>query len=157
MWFPSIIIKKIRAPRAISALSFNYYFSFFLPLRSCSILTSSRFFNLQKEVFSVFRYFFLKVQFFGKTFRWVFYKNKIKFRVQRAHKVFLLVRSLRFKKKKKLKFKLRIFNKLDFCALISILKKIKYINIFTKKGLRVLKTRLKKKRGKISGYMTKYA
>lgn len=102
---------------------------------------------------SCFKYFFLKLRFYGKTFKWIFSKKKIKFRVQKPHRSIILFKNLKFKKKKKLKFKLRIFNLRDKKAFINCIKQIKYINIFTKKGMRILKMPLNKKKGKVSGYM----
>lgn len=111
------------------------------------------FFFKYKPFLAAFRYFFIKVRFYGKSFRWIFTKKKIKFKVQKAHKTYILFKHLRFSRKKKLKLKLRIFRVNDKTNMILNIKKIKYINLFTKKGLRVLKTKLYKKKGKISGYM----
>lgn len=35
----------------------------------------------------------------------------------------------------------------------NFVKEVKYSNLFTRKGLRVLKTKFFKKKGKVSGYM----
>lgn len=112
--------------------------------------------NFKKKYYcflSIYKYFYIKLKFYGKTFRWIFSKKKIRFKVQKAHKTYVLFKYLKFKKKRKFKFKLRIYWITDKKKLINIIKKIKYVNLFTKKGLRILKTKLFKKKGKVSGYM----
>lgn len=114
----------------------------------------NKFFKIKYlNILSSFRYFFLKLKFYGKTFKWIFHKKKMKFRIQKPHRSQILFHFLKFKKKKKLKFKLRILCAKDKKVFINIIKQIKYLNIFTKKGMRVLKTFYNKKKGKVSGYM----
>lgn len=132
----------------------NRYFYFSNPV-SCSraFVLGHSFIFKYKPFLAIFRYFFIKVRFYGKSFRWIFTKKKIKFKVQKAHKTYILFKYLKFARKKKLKLKLRIYRLNDKMNMILNIKKIKYINLFTKKGLRVLKTKLYKKKGKVSGYM----
>lgn len=134
--------------------TYNKYFYFANPLLYPLSFTLKHSFKFKYKPFiGIFRYFFIKIRFYGKTFRWIFTKKKIKFKVQKAHKTYILFKHLRFSRKKKLKLKLRIFLLNDKTNMILCLKKIKYVNLFTKKGLRVLRTKLFKKKGKVSGYM----
>lgn len=121
-------------------IQFHFFFNKFFKIKYLNILAP-------------FRYFFLKLKFYGKTFKWVFNKKKIKFRIQKPHRSQILFKYLKFKKKRKLKFKLRILCNNDKKTFINLIKQIKYLNIFTKKGMRVLKTVYNKKKGKVSGYM----
>lgn len=106
-----------------------------------------------KKTLHAFRYLFFKVKFFGKSFRWIFTKKKIKFKVQKAHKTYVLFKFLRFSKKKKFKFKVRAYYFFEKLKMNNFVKEVKYSNLFTRKGLRVLKTKFFKKKGKVSGYM----
>lgn len=135
-------LKKTKRFFASSPLDWSPVFFLKTPLRH-------RF----KKTLHAFRYLFFKVKFFGKSFRWIFTKKKIKFKIQKAHKTYVLFSHLRFTRKKKFKFKVRSYFIFDKKKMDNHVKKIKYSNLFTKKGLRVLKTKFFKKKGKVSGYM----
>lgn len=155
-FYDYIFVKKYNKKKNYIFFKNNKYLQNIYCLKKNNFFLKKLYFNLFYEYINIFKYLFVKIKFYGKTFKWLFFKKRLKFKVQKAHKVLILFKYLQFKKKKKLKIKIRLYNFYDKYKLISILKKIKYINIFTKKGLRVLKTLFKKKRGKISSYVNKY-
>lgn len=106
-----------------------------------------------KIIFLMQRYIYLKMRFYGKTFKWLFYYRKVRFKVQKAHRSYLLFKNLIIKRKKKLKLKFRLLRLKDKTKFLISLNNIKPINIFTKRGFRVLKSKLFKKQGKISTYV----
>lgn len=106
----------------------------------------------RKELQSFF-YVYLKLRFYGKTFKWLFFKRKLRFKVQKAHRSYILFKSMLIKRKKKLKLKFRLLSLKDKKRFWLCIKEIKPVNLFTKKGFRILKTVLRKKQGKISTYV----
>lgn len=139
--------------KATVFMFYNKFFFFFTPKVKRYFFLKKCFKYLFKAQTHISKYFFFKIKFFGKTFKWIFTRKKIKFKVQKAHKTFIIFKNWKFKKKKKFKFKIRYFLKKDFLNMKNNLKKIKPINIFTKKGLKLLKYIRYKKKGKISTYM----
>ena len=144
----------IKNKKTIYNLIYNKYFFYKLPNNNSKGFLNKLFFKKRfSSILSMFKYFFIKIKFYGKSFRWIFSKKKIRFKVLKSHYTYILIKHFRFKKKKKFKIKIKTFLVSDKKYYIDKLKYIKMIDVYTKKGLRVLKTVLPKKRGKISTYM----
>jgi hypothetical protein len=116
--------------------------------------------NFYEKYFSKFlklieKYVFLKIKFKGKGFRIkIFRKLKIiKFYFGRSHITFFKFRKLKIKKVTKYKFLLKSLNPLKFKQICTKVIKIKPMNVFTLRGLRISKQIIYKRKGKKGSYI----
>lgn len=100
-------------------------------------------------------YFFIKIKFKGKGFKIKFNKKLkiIKFFFGKSHITFFKLKKIKLKKITKYKFILKNlnFNKLKTNA--SKITKIKPMNVYTLRGIRLSKQIIKKRKGKKSSYI----
>lgn len=97
-------------------------------------------------------YKFNKIRYYGKTYRFLFYKKFIMFRVGRSHltNVFFNKDSYFLVKKKKNLIYIKTKNKKCYEDLKYKINKIKKINMYTKRGVRLNKYKFNKRYGKVS-------
>ena len=112
--------------------------------------------NFKKNLFkNIINFFFLykfnKLRYFGKTYRIIFKKNCLIFKVGRSHKTILNYNNYYYKvlKKKKNKyfFKTSCYFMKKF---IKLVYKARKPNLYTKRGLKISKVKIKKRFGKVS-------
>lgn len=100
-------------------------------------------------------YFFIKIKFKGKGFKIKFNKKLkiIKFFFGKSHMTFFKLKRIKLKKITKYKFILKNlnFNKLKTNA--SKITRIKPMNVYTLRGIRLSKQIIKKRKGKKSSYI----
>lgn len=94
--------------------------------------------------------YFKKIKFSGKGFRIKKNKKKKNFKLQfnKSHITILFLKKILLKKIKKSKFMLVFLNKKYLNLISKKILKINYINIYTKRGLRFSRQKLKKKMNK---------
>ena len=91
----------------------------------------------------------LKIKFTGKGYKIKKVStNSILFVFNRAHLVLLYYKNIFFKKIKKRKIHIKYIGFLFYSQIIPTLKNIRYINTYTRRGLRVSKQIVYKRRGK---------
>lgn len=91
--------------------------------------------------------------FVGKTYRFFKKKNKMRFFFNRSHKTILYFKNFfKLKKKKKNKCKFLFLFYIDIGFLKKYLKKIRKLNLFTRRGIKFNRLPIFKKVGKISTY-----
>lgn len=157
------IIKKLKK----MILKYNFFSKIFIksPTSRLSIFFSKffiwyatiygyKFFGKLINLYFYFFYvFFKKFSFVGKTYRFLKKKKKLRFIFNRAHRTIIYFNNffkIRKKKKTKCKFWFFFFNDLGF--FIGFLKKIRRVNIFTKRGIKINRLPFLKKKGKKSAY-----
>ena len=100
-------------------------------------------------------YFFIKIKFKGKGFK-IKYNKKlklIKFYFGRSHMTFFKLKKIKLKKINKYKFFLRNFNYNWLKKKAIEITKIKPVNIYTLRGIRLSRQIIKKRKGKKSSYI----
>ncbi len=114
--------------------------------------------ELEKKIIETFIktwnvYFFQKIKFTGKGYKIKKKKKSIKFFFGRSHltTIFFKKISIRRLTKYKLFFFTKKYETIKFIN--SLIKKIRKINIYTKRGLRFSRQKIYKKTGKKSSYM----
>lgn len=133
-----------------SFLCFLFKFKFFV----FKINITSTFFLLN-NLKTIFSFFFVKRRrffFVGKTYKFYKKKSKIRYYFNRSHKTILYFFKLISILKKKKKYKIFFFSSADFFFYINFIKRIRKLNIFTRRGIKTSKLFLFKKKGKISSY-----
>ena len=111
--------------------------------------------NLYEHFFFSFNYFFFKkFKFTGKGYKIkkVKYKKSFQFFFGYSHKIYLIAGGCQLRKLTKYKLFLISNNKKKINKVTLIIKKIKPINLFTKRGLRAMKQKVFKRPGKKSTY-----
>lgn len=90
-----------------------------------------------------------KITFTGKGYKIVKWKNLIFFFFNAAHVIFLINRNSVLKKirKNKILFFFKDYNSFNFFFFLNVIK-VRYVNLFTKRGLRFSRQLIRKKRGK---------
>lgn len=131
-------------------LCFLFRFKFFV----FKINITSTFFLLN-NLKAIFTLFFVKRRrffFVGKSYKFYKKKSKIRYYFNRSHKTILYFFKLITILKKKKKYKIFFFSSLDFFFYINYIKRIRKLNVFTRRGIKTSKLFLFKKKGKISSY-----
>lgn len=100
-------------------------------------------------------YFFIKIKFKGKGFKIKFNKKLkiIKFYFGRSHITFFKLKKIKLKKITKYKFILKNLNFMKLKTNATKITKIKPINVYTLRGIRLAKQTIKKRKGKKSSYI----
>jgi ribosomal protein L6P/L9E len=100
-------------------------------------------------------YFFIKIKFKGKGFKIKFNKKLrlIKFFFGRSHVTFYKLKKLKLKKINKYKFLLKGLNLSKLKKNASNITKIKPVNVYTLRGIRVSRQYISKRKGKKSSYI----
>lgn len=100
-------------------------------------------------------YFFFKIKFKGKGYRIRFYKkNKIvKFYFGKSHITFFFFKKLILKKISKYKFILKSPNQFNLKNTALKISRIKPINVYTLRGLRIARQKIFKRKGKKGSYI----
>lgn len=100
-------------------------------------------------------YFFIKIKFKGKGFKIKFNKKLkiIKFFFGRSHITFFKLKRIKLKKITKYKFILKNLNFSKLKTNSMKITKIKPINVYTLRGIRLSKQIIKKRKGKKSSYI----
>lgn len=100
-------------------------------------------------------YFFIKIKFKGKGFKIKFNKKLkiIKFYFGRSHMTFFKLKKIKLKKITKYKFILKNLNFTKLKTNASKITKIKPINVYTLRGIRLAKQIIRKRKGKKSSYI----
>jgi ribosomal protein L6P/L9E len=114
--------------------------------------------ELEKKIIETFIktwnvYFFQKIKFTGKGYKIKKKKKSIKFFFGRSHLTTIFFKKISIKRltKYKLFFFTKKYETVKFIN--SLIKKIRKINIYTKRGLRFSRQKIYKKTGKKSSYM----
>ena len=108
---------------------------------------------LQYIIYNIYTYINYKIFFLGKTFRFLIKNKKINFFFNRSHITIIFFKNFcKIKKIKKNKFIIYFLNYIDIGVFKKYIKKIRLVNIFTKRGIRLSKSFFFKKKGKISTY-----
>jgi ribosomal protein L6P/L9E len=100
-------------------------------------------------------YFFIKIKFKGKGFKIKFNKKLkiIKFYFGRSHMTFFKLKKIKLKKITKYKFILKNLNLSKLKANSMKITRIKPINVYTLRGIRLSKQIIRKRKGKKSSYI----
>ena len=108
--------------------------------------------NLLKNIIIYFYlYKFNKLRYFGKTYRIICKKNFLIFKVGRSHKTILTFNRYYYKVLKKKKNKYFFKTSLYFMKkFIELVYKARKPNLYTKRGLKISKLKIKKRFGKVS-------
>lgn len=114
--------------------------------------------ELEKKIIETFirtwsSYFFQKIKFTGKGYKIKKKKKSIKFFFGRSHLTTIFFKKINIKRltKYKLFFFTKKYETVKFIS--SLIKKVRKINIYTKRGLRFSRQKIYKKTGKKSSYM----
>lgn len=138
-----LVIKKENTKMIVIFNKF-FFFKIFTCISICKTL---------HLIFYINFFFFKKILFIGKTFRFLIKNKKINFFFNRSHMTILFFNNFFIiKKLKKNKFIVFFFNFLDIGIFKKYIKNIRNLNIFTKRGLRFSRSFFFKKKGKISTY-----
>jgi len=96
-----------------------------------------------------------RFSFVGKTYKFYKKKFKVRYSFNRAYKTSLFfIKLIKIFKKKK-KYKIFFFFNTDFFFYVQVLKKIRKLNVFTRRGIKTSKLFVFKKKGKVSAYRLK--
>jgi len=100
-------------------------------------------------------YFFIKIKFKGKGFKIKFNKKLkiIKFYFGKSHITLFKLRKIKLKKITKYKFILKNLNFMKLKTNATKITKIKPINVYTLRGIRLSKQIIRKRKGKKSSYI----
>lgn len=112
--------------------------------------------NILYKFFKSFNsFFFNKIKFKGKGFRIKFYKKikLVKFFFGKSHKTFYLFKNIKIKKINKYKFIILSLNKKKVNDISNNITKIKNINVYTLRGLRLSRQIINKRKGKKGTYI----
>ena len=146
----SIIIKK---NNLFITLLFNRYF--FIVLHSNRFLVNKVADKLIAALHSCYTLTFCKFSFSGKAFKMFFKKTYLNLDMNKAHKNFLFFSSyIKILTVAKYKFSFVFFKTNDLKRFIYLLQFVRHLNIFTHRGIKIQRTIILKKRGKVSTYTT---
>jgi ribosomal protein L6P/L9E len=100
-------------------------------------------------------YFFIKIKFKGKGFKIKFNKKikLIKFYFGKSHITFFKLKRIKLKKITKYKFIIKNLNFMKLKTNAMRITKIKPMNVYTLRGIRLSKQTIKKRKGKKSSYI----
>lgn len=113
-------------------------------------------FKQMNKFFKTFElYFFIKIKFKGKGFKIKFNKKLkiIKFYFGKSHMTFFKLKRIKLKKITKYKFILKNLNFVKLKTNATKITKIKPVNVYTLRGIRLSKQTIKKRKGKKSSYI----
>lgn len=111
--------------------------------------------QFNKLIFSFEDFFFKKIKFKGKGFRLKIKKKHkaIKFMFGHSHLNMAFIKNTKLKKLSKYKFILKSVNSLLLNKLSNLLCKIKPVNLYTNRGIRISRQIIRKRKGKKSSYI----
>lgn len=151
--FPHVILKKNKKIMLIYSTKF-LFFKFFL--KKFNLKSNTIFNKFITLLINLYKIYFKKLFYFGKAFKIFKKKFFIRFKSNRGNlNRFFVLSNFYFIRKSKQRFKLKALKIGLLPRFLYFLQKYRSLDVFTWRGIKLSKSILFKKKGKVSGYVEK--